>query len=56
VSRPVVGLRARRRGRAAGRRLRAAVVTVAEEDVLAPMLAVREDAARFRTAVDRARR
>ena len=38
VSRPLVGLRARRRGRAAGRRLRAAVDAVAEEEVLAPML------------------
>ena len=56
VSRPLVGLRARRRGRAAGRRLRAAVDAVAEEEVLAPMLAVREDAARFRAAVEKARR
>jgi GTP-binding protein EngB required for normal cell division len=56
VSRPLVGLRARRRGRAAGRRLRAAVDTVAEEEVLAPMLGVREDAARFRAAVEKARR
>jgi putative protein kinase ArgK-like GTPase of G3E family len=56
VSRPVVGLRARRRGRAAGRRLRTAVDAVAEEEVLGPMLDVREDAARFRTAVERARR
>jgi hypothetical protein len=56
VSRPLVGLRARRRGRAAGRRLRAAVDAVAEEEVLAPMLDVREDAARFRAAVERARR
>jgi GTP-binding protein EngB required for normal cell division len=56
ASRPLVGLGARRRGRAAGRRLRAAVDTVAEDEVLAPMLAVREDVARFRTAVDRARR
>ena len=56
VSRPLVGSRARRRGRAAGRRLRAAVDAVAGEEVLAPMLAVREDAARFRAAVDEARR
>ncbi len=56
VSRPLVGLRARRRGRAAERRLRAAVDTVAEEEVLGPMLAVREDAARFRAAVEKARR
>jgi GTP-binding protein EngB required for normal cell division len=56
VSRPLVGLRARRRGRAAGRRLRAAVDAVAEEEVLAPMLAVREDAVRFRAAVEKAGR
>ncbi|MFD2090885.1 GTPase [Blastococcus deserti] len=56
VSRPLVRMRARRRARAADRRLRAAVVAVAEEEVLAPMTAVREDAARFRAAVDRARR
>ena len=56
VSRPLVGLRARRRGRTAGRRLRAAVDEVAEDEVLGPMLAVREDAARFRTAVETARR
>ena len=56
LSRPVVALRARRRGRAADRRLRAAVDAVAEEDVLGPMADVREDAARFRTAVAAARR
>jgi GTP-binding protein EngB required for normal cell division len=56
VTRPLVRLRARRRARAAGRRLRAAIAAVAEEDVLAPMAAVREDAARFRSAVDAARR
>jgi GTP-binding protein EngB required for normal cell division len=56
VSRPLVGMRARRRARAADRRLRAAVEAVAEEEVLAPMTAVREDAARFRAAVDAARR
>ena len=56
LSRPVVALRARRRGRAADRRLRAAVDAVAEEDVLGPMADVREDAARFRTAVATARR
>jgi hypothetical protein len=56
VSRPLVGLRARRRARAAGRRLRAAIDAVAEEEVLAPMLDVRADAARFRTAVEKARR
>jgi hypothetical protein len=51
-----VGLRARRRGRAAARRLRTAIDAVAEEEVLAPMLAVREDAARFRSAVEKAGR
>ena len=56
VARPLVRLRARRRGRAAERRLRAAVDEVAEADVLAPMVAVREDAARFRAAVERAGR
>ena len=38
------------------RALRAAVDAVAEEDVLGPMADVREDAARFRTAVAAARR
>jgi energy-coupling factor transporter ATP-binding protein EcfA2 len=56
VTRPLVRLRARRRGRAAERRLRAAVDAVADDQVLAPMTAVREDAARFRAAVDTARR
>jgi GTP-binding protein EngB required for normal cell division len=56
VSRPLVGLRARRRGRTAGRRLRDAIDVVAEDEVLAPMAAVREDAARFRTALETARR
>jgi hypothetical protein len=56
VSRPLVRMRARRRARAADRRLRAAIDAVAEEEVLAPMTAVREDAARFRAAVDAARR
>ena len=56
VARPLVGMRARRRARAADRRLRAAIDAVAEEEVLAPMTAVREDAARFRAAVDAARR
>jgi GTP-binding protein EngB required for normal cell division len=56
VSRPLVRMRARRRGRAADRRLRAAIEAVAEDEVLAPMTAVREDAARFRAAVDAARR
>jgi len=56
VSRPLVALRARRRARAAERRLRAAVDVVAEEDVLEPMAEVRADADRFRSAVDRARK
>jgi GTP-binding protein EngB required for normal cell division len=56
VARPVVGLRARRRGRTAGRRLRDAIDAVAEDEVLAPMAAVREDAARFRAAVEAAGR
>jgi energy-coupling factor transporter ATP-binding protein EcfA2 len=56
VSRPVVRLRARRRGRAAGRRLHAAIESVADEDVFAPMAEVRDDAARFCAAVTRARR
>jgi hypothetical protein len=51
VARPIVGLRARRRGRAADRRLRIAVDAVAEEHLLAPMAELREDAARFREAV-----
>jgi GTP-binding protein EngB required for normal cell division len=51
VSRPLVRLRARRRARAADRRLRAAIEAVAEEELLGPMSAVREDAARFRDAV-----
>jgi GTP-binding protein EngB required for normal cell division len=56
VSRPVVAVRARRRARAAERRLRAAVDAVAVEDVLGPMADVRADAERFRTAVESARR
>jgi hypothetical protein len=56
VARPLVGARAKRRRRAAGRRLRTAVDAVAEEYLLAPMAAVREDAVRFRDAVETARR
>jgi hypothetical protein len=56
VTRPLVRLRARRRRRAADRRLRAAVDGVADDVVLAPMAAVREDAGRYRAAVDTARR
>jgi energy-coupling factor transporter ATP-binding protein EcfA2 len=56
VSRPLVRMRARRRARAAERRLRAAIEAVAEEELLAPMAAVREDAARFRAAVQTAGR
>jgi GTP-binding protein EngB required for normal cell division len=56
VSRPLVGLRARRRGRAVQRRVRLAVERVAEDDLLAPMRAVREDAERFAAAVEAAAR
>jgi hypothetical protein len=52
----LVRMRARRRAHAADRRLRAAIEAVAEDEVLAPMTAVREDADRFRAAVDAARR
>ncbi|HEY0403690.1 MAG TPA: GTPase [Blastococcus sp.] len=56
VARPLVRLRARRRGRAADRRLRVAVDAVADDVLLAPMTTVREDADRFRDAVEAARR
>ena len=56
ISRPLVGLRARRRARAAERRLRAAVDAVAEDELLGPMIDVREDADRFRAAVEAAAR
>jgi hypothetical protein len=56
VARPMVGLRARRRGKAAERRLGSSIEAVADEDVLAPMAQVREDAARFRAAVESALR
>ncbi|MGY1836703.1 GTPase [Blastococcus sp. SYSU DS0510] len=55
LSRPLVALRARRRARAADRRLRAAVREVAEDELLGPMGEVRADAARFCAAVARAR-
>jgi energy-coupling factor transporter ATP-binding protein EcfA2 len=56
VTRPLVALRARRRGRAAERRLRGAIDAVAEDELLGPMAAVREDADRFRAAVAAAAR
>jgi energy-coupling factor transporter ATP-binding protein EcfA2 len=56
LSRPLVRMRARRRARATDRRLRAAIQAVAEDELLAPMSAVRDDAARFRAAVHRARK
>jgi hypothetical protein len=56
LARPPVRWRARRRGRAADRRLRGSIDLVAEEIVLGPMAGVREDAARFREAVRAARR
>jgi hypothetical protein len=52
LSRPLVALRARRRGRAVQRRVLLAVGAVAEDDLLAPMRAVREDAERFGAAVE----
>jgi GTP-binding protein EngB required for normal cell division len=54
VVRPLVRLRARRRGRAVDRRLRVAVGAVADDLLLGPMVAVREDADRFRDAVEAA--
>jgi hypothetical protein len=54
VSRPLVRLRARRRARAAERRLRAAIDAVAADELLGPMTDVRDDADRFRTAVEAA--
>ena len=56
VARPLVGLRARRRRRAAERRLRAAIDAVAADELLGPMADVREDADRFAEAVAAARR
>ena len=54
VSRRLVRLGARRGRRAATRRLQSAVDAVAEDELLAPMAAVRADADRFRKAVDAA--
>jgi GTP-binding protein EngB required for normal cell division len=54
LCRPLVGARARRRGRTAERRLRTAVAAVADEELLEPMAEVREDAELFCAAVDRA--
>ncbi|RBY93657.1 GTP-binding protein HSR1 [Blastococcus sp. TF02-8] len=56
VCRPLVALRARRRASAADRRLRAAVLAVAEEEVLTPMAEVERDADRFCAAVTSAAR
>jgi hypothetical protein len=56
VSRPLVALRARRRARAAERRLASAIEDVAEDEVLTPMAEVRTDAAAFCTAVATAAR
>ncbi|MCF6509791.1 GTP-binding protein HSR1 [Blastococcus sp. MG754426] len=56
LCRPLVAWRARRRGRAAERRLHAAVREVADEELLAPMAEVRADADRFCAAVARAAR
>ena len=47
VARPLVALRARRRARAAERRLRAAIEDVAEDEVLAPMAELRSEATAF---------
>ncbi|MGY1633175.1 GTPase [Geodermatophilus sp. SYSU D01186] len=54
LARPLVGARARRLARRATQRLEAAVDVVAQEEVLAPMAAVREDHDRFCAAVTRA--
>ncbi len=56
VTRPLVGLRARRRARRAEQRLYAAVDVVAQEEVLTPMAEVREDHDRYCAAVTRAGR
>jgi GTP-binding protein EngB required for normal cell division len=56
LARPLVRARARRLARRATQRLEAAVDVVAQEEVLAPMAAVREDHARFCAAVTRAGR
>jgi GTP-binding protein EngB required for normal cell division len=56
VARPLVRMRARRRRRAAERRLRAAIEAVAADELLGPMAAVREDADRFARSVEAAAR
>ncbi|MEU2349813.1 GTPase [Modestobacter sp. NPDC049651] len=54
VARPLVAAGARRRGRAARRRLTERVAEVADEEVLAPLADVRADHDRFCAAVGRA--
>ena len=56
LARPLVRSRARRRARAAERRLRAAIATVADEELFTPIADVGSDAARFCAAVSTARR
>jgi hypothetical protein len=56
VSRPLVRRRARRRARVAERRLRAVIDVVADDELLGPMTDVRQDADRFRAAVEAAAR
>jgi len=56
AARPLVGLRARRRARAARRRLDESIEAVAEDEVLAPMADLRADTAAFCAAVATAAR
>jgi putative protein kinase ArgK-like GTPase of G3E family len=56
VARPLVALRARRRGRTAARRLAASIEDVAEDEVLGPMADLRTEAAAFCAAVTTAGR
>jgi GTP-binding protein EngB required for normal cell division len=56
LARPFVGARARRRARAARRRLEAGIAEVAVAELLGPMAEVRADARRFCGAVRRAGR